>query len=254
MKFDLIVGNPPFAETIGNSKQSFWFKFVMKSIELLKEDGYINMITPTSLFSIGHFGKHGNKITNLVSQGFEFTSIMSDVTDQFNVKIPICQFEMCRKNDGKCVVDDVLMDIDYTKPLPFKISPMNISILQACYSATNRWAFTWDKSKPTDYTVKLMGGRFKKYEELTIGLSSDSAHKGDTLIIHKPSEVANYETIFRSKLFQYFFRMLGGEGSANATGILQRLPYLDTSRPWTDAEIYKEFGLSPEQIAMIEEN
>jgi len=260
MKFDLIVGNPPYSElTIGRKKRkSIWFKFVKKSIELLKEDGYINMTTPASLFSIARFGEDRNNLSFLTSRGFEFTSIMSDVTDQFNVGIKICNWEIHRKNDGKCVVDDVLMDLDYTKPLPFKMSPMNINILHACFTSLESWEFTsGDKSKLTDHTVKIPGGRFPKYKNLSVGLSSDSPHTGKaktTLVISNPDEVANYESIFSSKLFHYIIDIRGGNDQLSPAGIMRALPRVDTTRSWTDEDLYEEFNLSPEQIAMIEEN
>jgi hypothetical protein len=34
---------------------------------------------------------------------------------------------------------------------------------------------------------------------------------------------------------------------------MRALPRVDTTRSWTDEDLYEEFNLSPEQIAMIEE-
>ena len=55
MKFDVIVGNPPFQETTEKGRKdqasNLWSKFWIKSLELAKDDGYVSLITPTSWMS-----------------------------------------------------------------------------------------------------------------------------------------------------------------------------------------------------------
>lgn len=49
MKFDIIIGNPPYQETLGASRgKSIWDKFVLKSYSLLKPKGYLSLIHPGS--------------------------------------------------------------------------------------------------------------------------------------------------------------------------------------------------------------
>lgn len=54
MKFDVIVGNPPYQSEKGNNRlgsrgdTSLWPKFVHKSLALLKPNGYMCMLHPTS--------------------------------------------------------------------------------------------------------------------------------------------------------------------------------------------------------------
>jgi hypothetical protein len=43
MKFDCVIGNPPF--TVGKNNP-LWYKFVMKSFDLCKSDGYVSLIHP----------------------------------------------------------------------------------------------------------------------------------------------------------------------------------------------------------------
>ena len=48
MKFDVIIGNPPYQKKVGPKKtQAIWPEFVEKAFELCKEGGYVSLIHPT---------------------------------------------------------------------------------------------------------------------------------------------------------------------------------------------------------------
>ena len=55
MKFDVVIGNPPYQETSGSGRKdqasNLWTKFWIKSLELCGDDGYVSLITPTSWLS-----------------------------------------------------------------------------------------------------------------------------------------------------------------------------------------------------------
>jgi hypothetical protein len=46
MKFDVIVGNPPYQMVTNGNSTPVWDRFVLKSFELLKENGYLSMVHP----------------------------------------------------------------------------------------------------------------------------------------------------------------------------------------------------------------
>jgi hypothetical protein len=52
MKFDVVIGNPPYQETVTHSNKphgkTIWPRFVLKSIDLLKQSGYLCIIHPGS--------------------------------------------------------------------------------------------------------------------------------------------------------------------------------------------------------------
>ncbi len=48
MKFDVVIGNPPFDTLSSGTSQKLWVKFVDKGIENLKPNGYLLYVTPTS--------------------------------------------------------------------------------------------------------------------------------------------------------------------------------------------------------------
>jgi hypothetical protein len=54
MKFDVILGNPPFQNNLENgqkSKKTLWSLFIYKGLELIKDNGYCSMISPDGWWS-----------------------------------------------------------------------------------------------------------------------------------------------------------------------------------------------------------
>lgn len=69
-KFDLIVANPPYAKMDVNGKRTsknhnLITNFLEKSLELLKDDGYLLFITPNNWMSLSNRNKLIEKITSL---------------------------------------------------------------------------------------------------------------------------------------------------------------------------------------------
>ena len=87
MKFDVIVGNPPYQINDKNSNkkaEKLWTKFISKSYDLLNNNGYLSLVTPTSWLSGSKNIKKGSygvmdlfKENNLISigKGFIFPNV-----------------------------------------------------------------------------------------------------------------------------------------------------------------------------------
>jgi 16S rRNA G966 N2-methylase RsmD len=70
MKFDVVLGNPPYQKKVGPRKtEALWNKFVLKIITITKESGYVSLIHPSGWRNIsGNFKEVQNlyKEKNLV--------------------------------------------------------------------------------------------------------------------------------------------------------------------------------------------
>jgi 16S rRNA G966 N2-methylase RsmD len=62
MKFDVVLGNPPYQKQVGPKKtEAIWPKFVEKSFEICKEGGYVSLIHPSGWRNVeGNFSKTKN--------------------------------------------------------------------------------------------------------------------------------------------------------------------------------------------------
>ena len=94
MKFDYIIGNPPYQDKkegsrSGSSDSPLWWQITEKSFDLLKENGTICFITPTGIVS------GSDKFTSLFlgkNAKYDLQSVNFDANNYFNVGIEICSW------------------------------------------------------------------------------------------------------------------------------------------------------------------
>jgi hypothetical protein len=73
MKFDSIVGNPPYQMVTNGNSNPIWHNFVIKSFELLKDGGYLSMVHPAGWRNVS--GKFTNVRDLLLSKQLEYLEI-----------------------------------------------------------------------------------------------------------------------------------------------------------------------------------
>jgi len=89
MKFDVILGNPPYQEKVGPKKtESLWNKFFHISIDILEQGGYLSLIHPSGWRNID--GKYKNVQEKIKSKNLQFLSInnVEDGQKLFNATTP----------------------------------------------------------------------------------------------------------------------------------------------------------------------
>ena len=134
MKFDVIVGNPPFQETHedGRSKKNalrLWAKFVIHIFtkDMIKRDGYLTFVTPS-----GWAGSSSQVFESLIDKQLIYANFSADVSNSFigvggSMVFTTFLVQNTKKNKiPKIKFDEGIVEIDLMKmPItPIKSSNM----------------------------------------------------------------------------------------------------------------------------------
>lgn len=105
MNFDVILGNPPYQDVkegsrSGSSSEPLWWQITKTSFNLLKEDGIISFVTPTTIVN---GGEQFTKIFLGNDAEYDLKSLDFDANNHFNVGIDICRW-VAKKSKPSCSV------------------------------------------------------------------------------------------------------------------------------------------------------
>jgi hypothetical protein len=286
MKFDVIVGNPPYQSGNGESggKHSLWRKFVKKSFELCKDNGYVSIVCPGFPYKANDIGQYFTNNTPLVLNNDAsdyFPGVGSEIkywiVKQGNHNLPfivdgqlwthgldldptldkiyhsiidkISKFDKfeCKQDRGYSSTQ-LKNDIDdyFETPQGNSIYPIrHASTIKVCYVKFPTECHTKRKVMMT-----FSGYPAFEYFDESTPMSSCYQMSG---YIEVPNRKAG-ETlidIYQSTLYTFLsnFNSAGMKGVNNYC-----LPKLDLSRMWTDDDIYTYFGLTPAEIDYVQFN
>lgn len=169
MKFDVVVGNPPYQ---GKNKQDkLWIKFLLKSIDLINENGYLFMITPNS-WTKRPESKSFGRITNLFKQKqLVYVKInVSNFFDGIGEKIGYQLIKNVDKYDQTMIElsDNNIMSVDYVgqKIVSDNSEELIFSIFDKVEKSTHdRVSKFFSKRDASDAGRSLRDGKFKKQPE-----------------------------------------------------------------------------------------
>jgi site-specific DNA-methyltransferase (adenine-specific) len=287
MKFDVIVGNPPYQTGKGEKggKHSLWRKFVKQAFSLVKKDGFVSIVCPGFPYDSNDLRDCFTKNTPIV--------LCNDATSHFPGVGSEVKYWIVKegKHNIPFIVDGtiwhgglandptvtpiVISILNKIKNLPvfeckqdkgynstqykndnndYFDSPSGASIFPIRHASTIKVCYV---SKPTasHYKNKVMmtfSGYpdFEYYDGKTTPMSSCYQMSGYIEVKNKKQGQALIE-IYKSKFYTFLsgIKSAGMKGTGNYT-----LPQLDLTKAWTDSEIYKHFGLTQEEIDYVEAN
>lgn len=117
MKFDVIIGNPPYQNPGKSKGQKLWYKFIFKCHDLLKDGGYLAMVTPSSWIRGGvNHGKQG-VLKDIFGVEQLHVAAFDDVTKRFFGKLGIdISWWVLEKTPNykatKMILKDTTIDMD----------------------------------------------------------------------------------------------------------------------------------------------
>jgi len=275
-KFDIVVGNPPYLKGV-------WIKFLKKLLPInnkysvivspdgtknyskvsenlikLLQDNNIQKITDnTDFFNVEsgtivtyYFNKEKetnksahiitNSKTNIVDKIIKHKNkcLISELSNNRSKK-----FNAQEKRDNKCdnfsikIIENAKNDGLTYKYLRKELD-LNKNIKSFCF---NEW-----------YITNRYFGKTKN--SVLYEISEDFSIGSNILIIKKPknSTIKNFISIYNSKLFLFVLNILRNGMFDTSPRHLNMLPEIDTSRSWTDQELYEYFDLTQEEIDLIE--
>lgn len=312
MKFDVIIGNPPYQLNdgggTGSSAIPLYHKFIQQAMKLAPR--YLSMIIPARWFSGGK-GLDEFRGSMLSDERISHLVDFFDSTECFpgiDLSGGVCYFLWEREYSGECLVTSIRKNVSSTLKRPLlekgnksfvrfndsisiirKIQKNSFVSLEDKISARKPFGditdFRYDKSEGFTHVFAYPKNGYierrrvlqnsqwiDKYKVL---IAKAYGERGDFpyLVLGKPfvagknscctetylvlnsfdseQHAQNMVSYVRTKFFR--FLVLQKKNTQNAAkGVYSFVPLQDFSHPWTDAMLYKKYGLSDEEIAFIE--
>jgi len=291
MKFDVIVGNPPYQDTDENGNSlagggiKLWERFLRHSIELLKNDGYLCYLHPSG------WRNYGSKVFSEIFQAYavKYVNILT-AEKHFDVGSKFDWYVLQKSNPTKNTVvewntEKKTVDISTIKGLPSM--PIMFGILdkfskESCYldcqriqtHHNHRDHMSQSKKKGFIYPIQhtLSDGIWwsnlkhpfqnkKKVVMFRSGYLTPSYDNGKLgtsdgcffILVSSKKEGKYIIRLLNSKLYRCFVYQSKTSGF-NDLKVLRLLPYPKyLPDNFTDEDVYKYFNLTPEEIALVEE-
>lgn len=278
MKFDLVIGNPPFQNPNSNSSSGkLWGRFVEFAFESVDEGGIVAMITPNS-WTKGEVSPQGNgKLLKLLSGNNTLYVNNRDCGKHFpNVGVTFSYFITQKGNNSgpaTLVQNGVESEFDMST---CRFIPKNLEVIDLVHKFFSHEAFdntliTNTRNHHIDFsnrgkTEVVTNGKLKKakrtqYDEdpkVTIPWANTFDKvmygefvAGDSNLVFpcEKNQMENLIGVLTSKLYQFCNDQLR---MAHHNEAARMFPAVDINRSWTDEELYAHFGLTEEEIAYVE--
>lgn len=294
MKFDVVVGNPPYQNKEENADGALWLRFVNKGMEHLAQDGKLMFITPTSWV-----GKQSNTKkadwSSFTDNHVELYKVLNKTEKEQHFGGVGSSFGYYILSKGSGLTKIVFEDGSFTnyqlvakEPLPNTITKLSFGIHQKIAKVKklhfeSNFKFHSQVLKKKGIVSDLKGNGFKHTTYFSHNLIRYTTEKQDIysdvkVMIPNVGTIANAWVDSNCNLTEdvTFVKVSSIQDGNNLVSILKSklflyigsqyrsgrnlglamkfLPALDISKKWTDKAIYEHFGLTQEEIDYVEAN
>lgn len=265
MKFDIVIGNPPY-------RLNVHLTFLEKAYKISKK--YIILVHPSTWLISEKSNKRHQRIKNLIRNNVVSFELFNGnpIFDAFFFVPCVITFIDKSKNNPSFALDDNTKDKHY---IYNDIDKVNVYGNEPVY-----WSL---KDKISQYAeidnlqnhsrvdgsyyvnvAKLRGNIDRNGEKRVLSdfytfvpnnlvTSKHKIVKREYFGFETELESKNFLNYIRTKFARFCLSIYKISGYLNR-GELSIVPYMDYNRNWTDKELYKYFNLSQEEIDFIEEN
>ena len=168
MKFDVIIGNPPYQSVNGGGSQRgsttnpLWWQITKTSLNLLKKDGILSFITPTNIVN---GGDSFTKIFLGNDRKYDLNKVDFTASDSFKVGIPICRWVATNKftPDNNVVVTDGRI-LDTSDTLKISADAMVDDIMNTMFSYGDTLNFNQSNSYDPRQVNKLQFNQSNRWD------------------------------------------------------------------------------------------
>lgn len=316
MKFDVIIGNPPYQLNVGVENRNFaiaiYHKFILQAIKM--QPHYLCMIVPSRWFAGGRglddFRKQMLKDRRMkeihdypnssevfpgvsIEGGVNYFLWQSDYKDDCLIKtyeegkvISAMKRPLLEKGADVFIRDNKAISIYHKVKAYNEDSFSKVVSVQTPFGILS--SFRDYKKSYFENSIKIYGNKFEGYisiNQIVRNKKLINKHKvyitksygaGKTFpyqILNTPllgepnscctqtylligpygseNECKNVISYIKTKFFR-FMVMLKKPSQDAMRGVYQFVPQQDFSKPWTDEELYKKYGLTEEEINYIE--
>jgi hypothetical protein len=273
MKFDVVLGNPPFQKNLKSGYKSVdnpWAKFIYLSSQLVTNNGYIIMISPDGWCSPTYDIQKGNisifrdvfKSNNLIYVAFD------DIVKPFFQKgTSFSYFILQKTNYSGLTLFETLgetFEIDITNLffIPKNITSLSFSIHNKLLLTNSKFSFEryrkndggmLDENHPHYYKPKIKFSRgLAKFE-----VNGDNGNSGYDVftyayLLKEGETLESALSVLNSKVYRFILNQKWNQYFTKYIPNSIHKPFLN--KVYTDNDIYQMFNLTQNEINFIESN
>jgi hypothetical protein len=293
MKFDVIVGNPPFQGRKENSDSSLWNVFANHGFELLLPNGVLLFITPTTWIGKTSRHKKANYSVFVDNHVKTFKKLSSEERVKYFPSVGSSfGYYVLAQGTGKTAIhceDGVHTRLLRSgEPLPNTLNSNSLSIHdklantnkfcveknfechgqklknnnQVCDSKTGKFQYKTYYSHNLIRWASVKQSLFGSLKVMipdvsvlgNVFLDKDCNFNEDIVYISVNSKKEGKNLVSLMKRNLFLYINKQYRQGRNLGHCLKFIPAVDLSRTWTDQELYEHFGLTEEEIDYIEAN
>lgn len=264
MKFDVVIGNPPFQKVVGDSKISIGTVIIKRALELVAPGGILSMVSSSTFLGAGQKG-----LGYMFSEN-EVIEIFLNLNGYFpGVGIDIGGF-ILRKNEPTTSMiavsnkqDKMILDTQqykyetHKRYIPRSVTTDTLPILNKILQKSNE-VFDFRASSIQGGT-NLVGfwagantGVHPRYIGITFTGAFDKMATGHACRLEQAFPEKNIRAIFQGKLFHFIISLINGAQSSARPASLSFFPKVDLSTFQSFDDQCKYFGLTDAEKQIVQ--